>query len=135
MADEEGELVVPSEETLTADHGVALLRAIRDEFGKAVVLLDRAPYFYAKKVWALVSGSEETECVPGTGVERVVGEGLRVWYFPPHLPELNPVENGWKRLNAWFNHRFVPGLDALRERLREGLDAIDPPPIRQHICP
>jgi hypothetical protein len=43
MADGRESLVVPSEETLIADHGVALLRAIQEQFGDAVVLLDQAP--------------------------------------------------------------------------------------------
>lgn len=43
-----------TEETLTGEHAVAYLRSPQAEFGeKIVVLLDRAPYFYAKKVWIL----------------------------------------------------------------------------------
>jgi len=77
-----------SEETLTADHGVRLLRAIAEELGeKVIVLLDRALYFYAKDLWEFVSGDRETECIDDTAVERVVGETLQIWYFPSHAPE------------------------------------------------
>jgi hypothetical protein len=40
------------EENLTADHGVRLLGALVDGFGRQlIVFLDRASYFYATDVW------------------------------------------------------------------------------------
>lgn len=66
-----------SEERLTAAHGISLLRALQDEFGeKILVLLDRAPYFYARDLWEFVSDDRATEFIDDTAVERVVGESL-----------------------------------------------------------
>jgi len=51
------------------------------------MLVDRAPYFYAKDLWKFVSGTRTTEYVDDTSVERVVGDSIQNWYFPPHAPE------------------------------------------------
>lgn len=125
-----------SEETLSAAHGISLLRALMDEFGEnLVVLLDRAPYFYAKDLWEFVSGDRETEFVSDTAVERVVGDSLQVWYFPPHAPELNPVEGCWDQLESWFNYRLVRDLDQLKTVLKTAITTIDPPKISNYLCP
>ena len=125
-----------SEETLTAEHGIAILRSLVDEYGEnIVVLLDRAPYFYAKDVWEFVSGERSTEFIGDTSVERVVGDSLEVWYFPPHAPELNPVEECWNQLEAWFNYRLVKDLDGLKGMLNRAFPTITPPNISNYLCP
>jgi hypothetical protein len=125
-----------SEETLTADHGVRLLRAIAEELGeKVIVLLYRAPYFYAKDLWEFVSGDRETECINDTAVERVVGETLQIWYFPSHAPELNPVENCWNQLESWFNFRLVRSVDHLKSLLTTAFETIKSPKISNYLCP
>lgn len=125
-----------SEETLTAKHGISLLRALEDEFGEnIVVMLDRAPYFYARDLWEYVSGDQATEFVDDTAVERVVGDSLQVWYFPSHAPELNPVEGCWNQLESWFNYRFVRNLDQLKTLLKSAFTTIDPPQISNYLCP
>jgi transposase len=80
---EEGEqLFFGLEESRTAEHGVALLKAWVAEFGdKLVVLLDRAPYFYARDVWAFVSGERQVQTVEGTEVACVQGTGWRCGIF------------------------------------------------------
>jgi hypothetical protein len=123
------------DEYLTADHGVALLRALVEEFDdKLVVLLDRAPYFYAKDVWEFVSGQREIEHVEETDVARVRGEGLEVWYFPPHSPELNPVEACWRQFKDWYKYRFFETLEELKPTLRRAFAAVDPPGVVSYIC-
>lgn len=125
-----------SEERLTAAHGISLLRALQDEFGEnIVVLLDRAPYFYARDLWEFVSDDRATEFIDDTGVERVVGESLQVWYFPSHAPELNPVEGCWDQLESWFNYRLVRDLDQLKTLLKTAFSTINPPTISNYLCP
>ncbi len=123
-----------TEETLTADHGVMFLRTIKAEFGDdLVILLEQAPYFYAKDGWELVSEEGETEWVDETSVECVVGDKLRLWYFPSHAPELNPVEAWWNELDAWFNFRLIENLEQLQRLLKRGLDEVSPPDIRNYL--
>jgi hypothetical protein len=125
-----------SEETLTAAHGIQLLQAIHEEFGeKVIVLLDRAPYFYAKDLWEFVGGDRATETIGDTSVERVIGETLCVWYFPPHAPQLNPVEGCWNQLESWFNFRLVQSLDHLKSLLTTAFDTINSPNISNYLCP
>jgi len=125
-----------TEEYLTADHGIRLLRALRAEFGeKLIVFLDQAPYFYAKDLWEFVSGKRSTERVDDTSVECVQNDLLQVWYFPPRLPELNPVEECWKKLNNWFKYRLIEDLDELKSTLATALDEIPVPDIFNYLCP
>ncbi|AKH96618.1 transposase [Halanaeroarchaeum sulfurireducens] len=125
-----------SEERLSAAHGIRFLQALQDEFGKnIIVLLDRAPYFYAKDLWEFASGSRSTEFVDDTSVERVVGDAIQVWYFPPHSPDLNPTEACWNQLEDWFNYRLVEDLDQLKSMLLNAFPSIDPPQISNYLCP
>jgi len=125
-----------TEEYLTADHGIRLLRALRAEFGaKLVIFLDQAPYFYAKDLWEFVSEKRSTECVDDTSVECVQNDALQVWYFPAHLPELNPVEGCWKQLNNWFKYRLIEDLDELKSTLVTALNEIPVPDIFDYLCP
>lgn len=112
-----------------------MLRALQTEFGKKlVVFLDQASYFYAKDLWEFVSGERSTECVDDTSVECVQSETLQVWYFPAHLPELNPVEGCWKQLNNWFKYRLIEDLDELKATLATALDEIPVPDIFNYLC-
>jgi len=125
-----------TEENLSADHGIRLLRALQAEFGKKlVVFLDQASYFYAKDLWEFVSGKRSTECVDDTSVECVQSETLQVWYFPAHLPELNPVEGCWKQLNNWFKYRLIEDLNELKATLATALNEIPVPDIFNYLCP
>lgn len=64
-----------------------------------------------------------------TVVERVVGDSFQVWYFPPHAPELHPVEGYWDQLESWFNYRLVRKLDQLKTQLKTTFTTITPPTI------
>lgn len=125
-----------TEENLGTRHGILLLRALQAEFGqKLVVFLDRAGYFYTRNLWEFVSGVRATETIEDTSIERVRGDDLEVWYFPSKLPELNPLEGCWDRLQGWFKHRFIPDLPTLKRHLRRGLPTIDEPNIWNYLCP
>jgi len=114
-----------TEENLTAQHGIRFLGALLAEFGeKLVIFLDQASYFYAKDLWEFVSGERSTECVDDTSVEHVQREKLQVWHFPTHLPELNPVEGYWNKLNIWFKYRLIEDLSELKTMLRTALDEV-----------
>lgn len=125
-----------TEENLTADHGIHLLGALEATFGeKLVILIDRAGYFYAKKLWKVVSGEEATEFIDETSVERVRNETLQAWYFPPRLPELNPVEQCWNQLDEWFNYRLIEDIETLKAELLVALDEISEPNLFNYLLP
>jgi hypothetical protein len=124
-----------TEENLTAQHGIRFLDALQSEFGeKLVVFLDQASYFYAKDLWEFVSEESSTECVDSTSVERVQSEKLQVWYFPAHLPELNPVEGYWNKLNSWFKYRLIEDLAELKTALRAALDEVTSSGFFSYLC-
>ena len=123
-----------TEENLTRNHGIRLLDALAEKFGEElVVFLDRARYFYARDVWEYVSGERETETVRDSSVSCVRGDDLELWYFPPKLPELNPVEGCWNQLQEWFKHRFVPDLLTLKDHLSRGVETINEPNIWNYL--
>lgn len=125
-----------SEENLTATHGKRLLGALLATFGKKlVVLLDQASYFYAKDLWEFVSDNRSIEYVDDTSVKCVQSEKLQVWYFPAHLPELNPVEGCWRQLNTWFKFRLIEDLSELKSVLTTALDELVVPDIFNYLCP
>jgi transposase len=130
-----------TEDNLTSREGIWLLGALEERFGEElVVFLDRARYFYNKDLWEHVSDERATETVGDSSVACVRGdeegmEHLDVWYFPPKLPELNPVEGCWDRLNEWFKHRLIRDLSTLKQKIQQGLETVDEPIIWKYLCP
>lgn len=128
-------LYFSTEEYLTADHGIKLLKALKTEFGeKLIVFLDRAPYFYAKDLWEFVSGERSIDTIDDTSVACVLDESLQIWYLPPHLPELNPVENCWNQFKNWYKFRFFETLDELKATLSLAFNSISEPDVLDYIC-
>lgn len=124
-----------TEDNLTTAHGIRLVKALLEEFGDdLVVFLDRAGYFYNRALWEFVSGEREIETVGASSVSCVRGEDVEVWYFPPKLPELNPVEECWNQLQEWFKYRFVEDVAALKRTLVEGIRALDEPSVWSYLC-
>lgn len=135
-SDDSEDFYVGTEDNLTAQHTILWLRALKENYdGKLVILLDRAPYFYAKAVWKFVSGEESTTFVGDTSVECVRGDDLQLWYFPPYTPKLNPQENCWDKLKSWFNHRLIRNLNHLKKTLNKGLKSINAPNIINYLSP
>jgi len=125
-----------TEDNLETQHGIWLVEALKNQFGEElVVFLDRAGYFYTRDLWEHVSGKRATETVGDSSVACVHGDDLDVWYFPPKLPELNPLEGCWDRLKEWFKHRLVPDLPTLKAQLQRGLPTVEEPNIWNYLCP
>ena len=128
-------LYLSTEECLTAEHGIELLRALVEEFGeKLIVFLDRARYFYAKDLWEFVSGERSVEYIDDTSIACVRSDTLQVWYFPPRLPELNPVEQCWNQFKSWYRYRFIEDLETLKGTLSSAFALINEPNILNDIC-
>jgi hypothetical protein len=125
-----------TEDNLETQHGIWLVEALKDKFGEElVVFLDRAGYFYTRDLWEHVSSERATDAVGYSSVACVRGEDTEVWYFSSKLPELNPVEGCWDRLQEWFKYRFVPDIPMLKQQLQRGISTIEEPNIWNYLCP
>lgn len=128
-------LYLSTEEYLTASHGIRLLEALKREFGeKLIVLLDQASYFYAKDLWEHVSGERSIETIDDTTIKCTEGDELKIWYFPSHLPELNPVESCWNQFKNWYKYRFIETLAEVKSTLPEAFRSISEPDLIEYIC-
>lgn len=128
-------LYLSTEEYLSAEHGIALLEALVEEFGeRLIVFLDRAPYFYAKDLWEYVADERSVEYPDDTAVACVRGEILQVWYFPPRLPELDPIEQCWNQFKFWYRYQFIEDLPAVKRTLSTAFASINEPDILEYIC-
>ena len=124
-----------TEENLTRHHGIRFLKALQEEFGEnLVVFLDRAGYFFANDVREFVADPPTLDTVEDTAIDRVEGDEIELWYFPPKLPELNAVEGCWNQLQEWFTSRFVADLTQLKRALCSAVDTISTPNIWNYLC-
>ena len=114
---------------------MALLEALLEEFDEQlIVFLDRAPYFYAKDLWEYVADERSVEYPDDTAVACVRGEILQVWYFPPRLPELDPIEQCWNQFKFWYRYQFIEDLPAVKRTLTTAFASINEPDILEYIC-
>ena len=61
----------------------------------------------------------------------VMPDNIRFHLLPPYSPELNPQEHLWEELREkYFHNRAFDSLDALGERLVEGLAHLEQHPER-----
>jgi transposase len=82
------------EEYVTADHAKHFILALCKEFeDDLIVVLDGAPYFQASAVTDLAAGDD-----------------LAFVTLPAYSPELNPVEECWRQLQASLSNRFFDSL-------------------------
>jgi transposase InsO family protein len=110
---------LPCAENFNSDTTIRLLDALQTKFGEKIcVILDNASYFTAKKV---------QEFVEDTPIE--------LCYLPRGSPELNPVEECWRRLNQELGNHLFDTLDELRDAAVAALDSIEPPSIFTYLCP
>ena len=65
-----------------------------------------------------------------------IPHNIRLLRLPPYSPELNPVEHIWDELREkYFHNRAFDSLDALEDRLVDGLVALERDPQRnKSIC-
>jgi len=64
----------------------------------------------------------------------VRNESIQVWYFPPRLPELNPVEQCWNQFKSWHRYRFIEDISTLKRSLLFAFASINEPDILDYIC-
>ncbi|WP_306058563.1 IS630 family transposase [Natronococcus wangiae] len=103
---------------LTGDVAKYFLRALQQEFGKKLaVVLDNAPYFIEKSF-----------------KKQAAGDGLLLEYLPPYSPELNPLEQCWRQLQAGRANRLFRSLPELNAYLVDALPTLVSPKIYEYLC-
>ncbi|MFB6199013.1 MAG: IS630 family transposase [Halobacteriaceae archaeon] len=98
-------------EYVTAEHAKHFILALCDEFrDDLIVVLDGAPYFQAATVQDLADRDD-----------------LYFVTLPSYSPELNPVEECWRQLQAALSNRFFDSLDELTIAIDDALDQLSVP--------
>lgn len=105
------------QEYVTAEHAKYFILALCEEFrGDMVVVLDGASYFRASAVTELA--------------ER---DDLHFVRLPSYSPELNPVEECWRQLEADLGNRYFESLEQLINRIDLALDQISVPKVSNYF--
>jgi hypothetical protein len=64
----------------------------------------------------------------------VEGTAIDLVCFSTGSPDLNPIEECWRRLGKTLGNQYFGSLDELRTAIRPALESIDPPGIYQYLC-
>ncbi|WP_144906696.1 IS630 family transposase [Halobellus captivus] len=105
------------EEYVTADHAKHFILALCKEFeDNLIVVLDGAPYFQASAVTDLAARDD-----------------LAFVTLPSYSPELNPVEECWRQLQASLSNRFFDSLDELTTAIDTALDQLSIPQVSNYF--
>lgn len=74
------------------------LRALQQEFGdRLAIVLDNAPYFFAK------------------ALKKQAAASLLLGYLPPYSPEMNPLEAFWRQLEAARTNRLFLSPEEVKQ--------------------
>jgi hypothetical protein len=104
-------------EYVTADHAKHFIVALCNEFeDDLIVVLDGAPYFQASAVTDLAARDD-----------------LAFVTLPSYSPELNPVEECWRQLQAALSNRFFDSLDELTTAIDTALDQLSVPKMSNYF--
>jgi len=104
-------------EYVTAKHAKHFILALCKEFEKdLIVVLDGASYFQAAAVTDLADRDD-----------------LGFVTLPSYSPDLNPVEECWRQLQASLSNRFFESLDELTTAIDTALDQISIPKVSNYF--
>jgi transposase len=102
---------------VTAEHAKHFILALCDEFeDDLLVVLDGAPYFQASAVTDLAARDD-----------------LAFVTLPSYLPELNPVEECWRQLQAALSNRFFDSLDELTTAIDAAIEQFSVPNVSNYF--
>ena len=74
------------------------LKELRQEYGRPAILLDNASYHRYKAVDEFVNST----C-----------EEIKLVYFPPYIPQLNPIKIQWRVLTETLAGKYSESTDDL----------------------
>lgn len=104
-------------EYVTAEHAKHFILALCKEFEEdLIIVLDGAPYFQASAVTDLADRDD-----------------LAFVTLPSYSPELNPVEECWRQLQASLSNRFFDSLDELTTAIDTTLDQLSTPKVSNYF--
>ncbi|UHQ98853.1 IS630 family transposase (plasmid) [Natrinema zhouii] len=105
------------EEYVTAEHARHFILALCKEFeDNLIIVLDGAPYFQASAV-----------------TDLAVRDDLAFVTLPAYSPELNPVEECWRQLQADLSNRFFDSLTELTIAIDTALDQLFIPRVSNYF--
>ncbi|MFC7198017.1 IS630 family transposase [Halospeciosus flavus] len=103
-------------EYVTAEHAKHFILALYEEFEKdLLIVLDGASYFQ----------SAVTDLADRDGLDFVT--------LPSYSPELNPVEECWRQLQASLSNCFFDSLDELTTAIDTALDQLSIPKVSNYF--
>ncbi len=103
-------------EYVTAEHAKHFILALYEEFEEdLLIVLDGASYFQS-------------------AVKDLTGrDGLDFVTLPSYSPELNPVEECWRQLQASLSNCFFDSLDELTTAIDTALDQLSIPKVSNYF--
>jgi transposase len=104
-------------EYVTGEYAKHFILALCEEFeDDLIVVLNGAPYLQASAVTDLAARGD-----------------LAFVTFPSHSPELNPVEECWRQLQAALSNRFFDSLTELTTAIDAALDKLSIPKVSNYF--
>ncbi len=105
------------EEYVTAEHAKHFILVLCKEFeDNLIIVLDGALYFQTSAV-----------------TDLAVRDDLAFVTLPAYSPELNPVEECWRQLQADFSNRFFDSLTELTIAIDTALDQFSIPRVSNYF--
>ena len=105
------------EEYVTAEHAKHFILSLCEEFeDNLLVMLDRAPYFQASAVTDLAARDD-----------------LAFVTLPAYSPELNPVEECWRQLQADLSNRVFDSLNDLTTAIDDAFEQLSVPDMSNYF--
>ena len=105
------------EEYVTAEHAKHFILTSCKEFeDNLIIVLDGAPYFQASAVTDLAARDD-----------------IALMTLPSYSPELNPVEECWRQLQASLSNRLFDSPDELTTAIDTALDQLTIPKVSNYF--
>lgn len=97
-----------TEERCNAQTYLQFLKSLLRKYGKIVLIIDGVKYHFEKKLVQKFYNDNK--------------EILKVIQLPPYSPELNPIEQTWKKIKAWIATRIWSDKEELQNQLAIALN-------------
>ena len=94
---------------------IEFLVGVHKKYGKFVLFLDNAAYHKSKALKEFLVG---------------MGDQIKIVYFPPYTPDLNPIEGEWKMFKKYTGNRLYQSVDEMQKSIREMLRKKEIPVVK-----